>query len=233
VTFTVYPPDGSAPVVVSQQIQYSGDSDPMQVAVNQIIPYYNGMYFYDINVTNSCGALFSFDLLNMPAFFDLNAEPVAETCYENGEIIAMVEGASADAVVDYVIYKMPDETTPIATGEGDPGVLGHPYLFEGLDSGDYKVVATQTLGTETTTAIQIVTIDDDSDPVTTETTTVTDYILCGNDGIITITLQQGTAESYELFQQQPDGTFLSIAGPQVSNVFTDLTGGVYAIGILD
>src|SRR5690606_17637036 len=88
------------------------------------------------------------------------------------------------------------------------------------------------LGVETTTAIQIITIDDESDPVTTGTTTVTDYILCGNDGEITITLQQGTAASYELFQQQPDGTFQSIAGPQVSNVFTNLTGGVYAIGIL-
>src|SRR5690554_736876 len=167
----------------------------------------------------------------LPSFtLDITVTP--ETCFENGVIDVEVDGVAAGATMSYVIYKMPDEATPVATAVGNPAP-NFPAIFNGLDSGDYKVVATQTLGTDTGVEMQIVTIDDESDPVTTGTTTITDYILCGNDGEITITLQQGTAASYELFQQQPDGTFQSIAGPQVSNVFTNLTGGVYAIGILD
>src|SRR5690554_2713967 len=172
-----------------------------------------------------------FSYAQLPAF-TLDIEVTPETCYDNGVIDVEVDGVASGATVSYVIYKMPDETTPVANGAGG-AAPNYPYSFEGLDSGDYKVVATQSLGGETGTEIAIVSILDETDPVTTETTVIDDYILCGNDGEITITLQQGTAASYELFQQQPDGTFQSIAGPQVSNVFTNLTGGVYAIEILD
>src|SRR5690554_6846650 len=172
-----------------------------------------------------------FSYAQLPAF-TLDIEVTPETCYDNGVIDVEVNGVASGATVSYVIYKMPDETTPVANGAGG-AAPNYPYSFEGLDSGDYKVVATQSLGGETGTEVAIVSILDETDPVTTGTTTITDDILCGNDGEITITLQQGTAASYELFQQQPDGTFQSIAGPQVSNVFTNLTGGVYSIGILD
>src|SRR5690554_1498800 len=167
----------------------------------------------------------------LPSFtLDITVTP--ETCFENGVIDVEVDGVAAGATVSYVIYKMPDEVTSVATAAGG-AAPNYPASFTGLDSGDYKVVATQTLGADTGVEMQIVTIDDDTDPVTSETTQITHYILCGNDGEITVTLNQGTATTYQLSQQQPDGSYQIIAGPQPSNVFSGLTAGVFVITIED
>lgn len=167
----------------------------------------------------------------LPSFtLDITVTP--ETCFENGVIDVEVDGVAAGATVSYVIYKMPDETTPVANGAGG-AAPNYPASFTGLDSGDYKVVAIQTVGAETGEEMQIVTIDDDADPVTSVTNEIDWGILCGNDGYIEVTLLQGTAASYSLSLQQPDGSYQLIAGPQPSNLFTGLTAGVYLIGIID
>src|SRR5690554_3370944 len=74
--------------------------------------------------------------------FTLDIAVTSETCFENGVINVEVDGIAAGATVDYVIYKMPDEVTPVGTAAGNPAP-NFPAIFNGLDSGDYKVVATQ------------------------------------------------------------------------------------------
>ncbi len=174
----------------------------------------------------------AFSYAQLPAF-TLDAIPTPETCYDNGVIDVTVDGTVAGVTVDYVIYKMPDTGTPVGTALGNAALPGYPFSFTGLDAGDYLVVATQTLGVETSTEQLIVIVEDLTDPVTSETTFITHYILCGNDGEITVDVQQGTAASFQLSMQQPDGTFQIVAPAQDSNVFSGLTGGVYVIGILD
>src|SRR5690606_2490414 len=174
----------------------------------------------------------AFSYGQLPAF-TLDATSIPETYFDNGVIDATVDGTVAGVVVDYVIYKMPDTTTPVATLLGNATLPGYPVSFTGLDAGNYLVVATQTLGVETSSQQLIVMVEDLTDPVTSETTNITHYILCGNDGEITVDVQQGTAASYQLSMQQPDGTFQTIVPAQGSNVFSGLTAGVYVVGVLD
>lgn len=56
VTYTVYPPDGSPAVILSQTVASGG---PAQVILNQNLPYYNGVpYHYDVRVETSCNGVF-------------------------------------------------------------------------------------------------------------------------------------------------------------------------------
>jgi len=163
--------------------------------------------------------------------FTLNATPTAETCFGNGTIVVSLAGIVAGADVDYVLYKLPNVTTPVATATGTPP--NYDYTFTGLTSGNYKIVATQNSGGDSSAEEKDLTIADNKNPVTPQTTNVKHTILCGNDGEITITLLQGNVSTYSLSQQQQDGSYLEIFPPQTGNTFSGLTAGVYVISMID
>jgi len=175
------------------------------------------------------GAIFS-QAQTLPPF-TFNAVPTAETCFGNGTIDVDVAGVVSGADVDYVLYKLPNVTTPVATAVGTPP--NYEITFTGLTDGNYKVVATQNSGGDSSSEEKNVTIADNKNPVTPQTTNVKHTILCGDDGVITINVLQGNVSTYSLLQQQPDGSFLEIFPPQTGNTFSGLTPDVYVISMID
>jgi len=166
------------------------------------------------------------------AQFTLSVTPTPETCFGNGEIDVSVSGVPSGATVDYVLYKLPDLTTPVATAVGGPPP-NYPFTFQGLTDGTYKVVATQSSGGQSSSEEENVIVVDNKNPVTPPTTNISHTILCGDDGKITIDVTQGTVSTYELLEQQPDGSFSQIFPPQTGNTFSGLTPGVYVISMVD
>lgn len=157
---------------------------------------------------------FSFAQLND---FTLQLTATNETCTANGTLNFSVSGITDGAAVTYSVYKLPDLITPVA-------VINTTSL-NGLTSGTYLVVATQTLGALSNSQQQNAVILD----LTTELTyqLIGQNELCGSDGVINVNVLTGTAQSYEI-----------ISGPvtaplQTSNVFTGLTAGTYVVRVFD
>lgn len=149
--------------------------------------------------------------------FTLTVTKADETCTANGELHFSVSNTTAGATMLYSVYRLPDVTTPISVQSATS--------LTGLIAGNYRVVATQSLGSQSGTQQQEVTIDD-------EVVTLTYQIIgsdevCGFDGSITVTTLTGTAVNYEIF-----------SGPiirpiQASNTFANLTMGTYQVRVRD
>lgn len=147
---------------------------------------------------------------------DLQVTPTNETCTGNGSLSFTVTNQTAGVPVFYAIYLLPNTTTPIATVSTNS--------FGGLVAGNYLVIASQTVGSTTTTAQQNATVINQIIPLTFSITGTN--VLCGNDGTITVAAS-ATAFSYQI-----------LAGPvttgvQSSNFFTGLPAGIYNIRVVD
>lgn len=147
--------------------------------------------------------------------FTLQVTTVDESCTGNASLAFSTANTAPGATIIYTIYLLPNTVTPIATQSES--------ALAGLSAGNYRIVATQTLGNESNFEQQDVTI----------TTTVENlaYQLSGsvscNDGIITVNITAGNPFQYEI-----------ISGPvtrplQSSNVFASLQSGVYVIRVVD
>lgn len=149
--------------------------------------------------------------------FTLSVIPIDETCTANGSLSFSVSNTLPGSTIIYTIYKLPNITTPVAVTSISP--------FTGLTSGTYRIVATQSLGTESATKQQDVIINDDTADLTYSLTSVPE--ICGFDGVITVNILTGNAVGYEI-----------ISGPvliplQSSNVFPNLSAGTYVIRVHD
>jgi gliding motility-associated-like protein len=149
--------------------------------------------------------------------FTLTVTKTNETCLGNGSLSFTASGTATGATVTYAIYLLPNTTTPIAT-------VGSNTLG-GLTAGNYRVIATQALGSESNNKPQDITITSSIVPLT--------YLVggqhttCGNDGQIIVSVTQGTAVSYEI-----------ISGPvirplQASPLFDLLPAGSYQVRVFD
>lgn len=149
--------------------------------------------------------------------FTLAVTPTNETCASNGALSFSVSNTLPGATVLYSIYKLPNLTTPLAVTNTSP--------FTGLIAGDYRVIATQSLGTESISKQQDVTIQN---LISTLTYSITSTkVSCGNDGVLVVTVLTGNPSQYEI-----------ILGPvirplQNSNVFLNLPVGIYQIRVKD
>ncbi|MGV3460432.1 MAG: gliding motility-associated C-terminal domain-containing protein [Flavobacterium sp.] len=149
--------------------------------------------------------------------FTISATSTPQTCLGNGSITFSTAGTTAGATLDYRIYKLPNLTTPILT------VTSGPLI--NLTAGDYKIIATQTLGAEQNTAETTVNIANLGAEL--NFTLTPQNVRCGNDGKITVNVTTGTATQYEI-----------TAGPvtkplQASNIFTGLPAGQYQVRVHD
>ncbi|MFT3796400.1 hypothetical protein [Flavobacterium sp.] len=166
----------------------------------------------------ACLAFFFTSMIyaQLPAF-TLDVTPTDESCPGNGALTFSVTGTDPGATVTYRVYYLPNTTTPIA-------VLTTNQL-NGLTAGNYRVIATQVLGTDSNTQTVDVTIVNTVTPslYTISGTAVT----CGNNGTMTVNTFQGTAVSYEIISGPV------IAPLQTSNVFTGLSVGVYQVRVFD
>lgn len=150
--------------------------------------------------------------------FTLSVVPTAETCTGNGSLSMGTTGTTSGSEVVYRLYLSPDFTNAIAETTGN--------LFGSLPSGNYKVIATQTLAGQSNTQQQDVEIQDLVVGLDFELShsVATD---CAVTATMTVNVLSGSASFFEI-----------ISGPvtvpmQTSNVFTGLTSGTYVIRVFD
>jgi len=150
--------------------------------------------------------------------FNLTVTTTDETCSGNGALIMSVSNTEAGATITYSLFLLPDNTNPIAQTTTSS--------FNSLPSGDYIVVATQTLGNDENSQQQEVTINN--------LTTTLDYNIshstssdCDEFGTITVNIISGNPVSYEIISGP------QTVAPQTSNIFTDLPQGTYIIRVYD
>jgi gliding motility-associated-like protein len=149
--------------------------------------------------------------------FSLTVTPTNETCPGNGSLSFAVSSADPNGTIVYTVYKLPDTTTPYASGTT-------PFV-NGLTVGDYRVIARETVGSVTTTQQQDVSITSSFEPLTYTVASVNQA--CSNNSTISVSIDSGTAATYAI-----------ISGPatfptQTSNTFTGLAIGLYRIKVTD
>lgn len=149
--------------------------------------------------------------------FSLQVTATNETCSGNGILNFSVSNTTASASIVYNVFLLPNTTTPI-------GITSNASLT-GLSAGNYQVIASQTLGTETNSQQQNITILNQIQSL--NFTISHQKVKCGNDGILFANVTNGTPVSYEL-----------LTGPvtqpaQSSNVFSNLPVGNYSIRVFD
>ncbi len=129
-----------------------------------------------------------------------------------------VNNTAVGATITYSLFLLPDSTNPIAETTASS--------FSSLPSGDYIVVATQTLGSDENEQQLDITINN--------LTTTLDYDIshsttsnCDEFGTITVNITSGNPVSYEVISGP------ETVAPQTSNVFTGLPQGTYIIRVYD
>jgi gliding motility-associated-like protein len=147
--------------------------------------------------------------------FTLSVTATSETCTGNGALHFATSGTTEGAAMIYSVFLLPDTTTPIATLTATS--------MTGLTSGNYLVVATQTLGNLTNSQQQQISIANEIVALSYEVSG--DPGNCAN-GTITVTAQ-GNVASYEIISGP------EIVPPQTSNVFPGLAVGTYNIRVTD
>lgn len=149
--------------------------------------------------------------------FTLTVTHTNETCTANGTLSFSVSNILPGATILYSIYRFPNLTTPITVTNISP--------FAGLTAGIYRVIATQSFGSQSASKQKDVTIINQIVALSYQLTSTKE--ICGADGTITVTTTTGVAVEYEI-----------ISGPiikplQNSNVFTGLSAGLYDIRVFD
>ena len=148
--------------------------------------------------------------------FSLAVTPTNETCTGNGSLTFQVSGIAVGASVTYAIYLLPNTTTPLTTLSGT--------TFTGLAAGNYRVIATQTLGNLSNSETQDISIFNSIAALVYQISGST--ISCGN-GVISVQVLQGHPFRYEIM----GGPML--VPPQSSSVFSGLVPGEYVIRVFD
>lgn len=149
--------------------------------------------------------------------FSLSLGKVDELCPGNGSISINITGATVGSTFLYFIYKLPDETNPLA--------LIDETVFEGLSAGTYKIVAVQSLGVQTNTQVAFITINPVFQPLIFSVTGAIPP--CSVSGSITVTATQGAVATYQIVSG-PVTT-----SPQATGVFPNLPQGSYSVKVTD
>lgn len=148
--------------------------------------------------------------------FTLTVTKTDATCLGNGTLTFTSTNTTAGSTITYYVYELPDETSPIAVQTTN--------FLGGRDSGTYKIVAVQVLGTEQNQQVVNITINSNITQLAYEITSTNS--VC-NDGTLTVNITAGIGVQYEI-----------ISGPvirplQSSPTFTMLPGGVYEVRAFD
>lgn len=149
--------------------------------------------------------------------FDLDVTKTDETCFGNGSLTFEVSNLTPDATVFYAIYLLPDTDNPIA-------VITENTLGS-LTSGEYRVIATQTLDDESNTQQEDITIDNLIVDFAIEVTSADEA--CSNGATIVVNALTGELAECEI-----------ISGPvtrplQTENEFNNLPAGTYNVRAFD
>lgn len=149
--------------------------------------------------------------------FSLSVTHTNETCPGNGSLSFSVSGTDPSGSITYFVYKLPDVTTPYASGSDT--------VINGLTSGDYRIIARETVGSTTTTQQMDVTITSSFTPLTYAVQSLNQA--CSNTSTVSVNTLTGTAATYAIISGP--ATF----PPQTSNIFSGLAAGIYRIRVID
>ncbi|WP_417445228.1 gliding motility-associated C-terminal domain-containing protein [Joostella sp.] len=160
---------------------------------------------------------------------DVTTEP--ETCNGNGAAIVTITNTVAGASFLFTYYKLPDTSNSVGFSSIESvGETVTDKYDEGLTSGSYKVVITETIeGESPVTKEENFDINDEKSDLDYAMDTEADLDNCGLGKIVVSTIS-GTPNSYTLLD--PD-TGAILAGPQISNEFKDLEDGTYRVSVKD
>ena len=152
-----------------------------------------------------------------PPAFTLTVTPTDETCPGNGTLTFNVQNTDPTATITYTVYELPDTVNPIS--------LLSTNTINGLTHGDYLVVATQTLASQTNSQTQNAHI---AENLVSLAYTISDTpVTCNDNGTMTITVFSGIGVMYEIISGPV------IRAPQASPVFSSLPPGVYEVRVFD
>jgi gliding motility-associated-like protein len=149
--------------------------------------------------------------------FDLSVIHTNETCPGNGSLSFTVSNTNPNGSIVFIIYKLPDVTTPYASGTDT--------TLNGLTAGGYRIIARETVGNSTTTQQQDVTITSSFEPLTYSVQALNQA--CSSTSSISIIVTSGIAATYAVFE----GPILF--APQASNTFSGLPVGIYKVRVID
>lgn len=150
--------------------------------------------------------------------FTLTVNKTDEFCTANGTLTMSVSNTVAGATMVYTIYRLPNVTIPIAVQSATS--------LSGLVAGTYQVIATESVGSSSTSQQQEIVIDNTIIPLTYQL--AKQNVRCGNDGSITVNVLTGSPNyQYEIFQGP------MIFPLQTSNVFSGLVAGQYTVRVFD
>ncbi|WP_400080000.1 Ig-like domain-containing protein [Winogradskyella sp. R77965] len=175
-------------------------------------------------------ALLCFSNLNAQITpFGMTVTPTDEFCNGNGILTIDIDSTQEGAEFEFVIYQMPDNATPFRVTNGiapiGPNFTEFQHIETSFPAGNYRVVATQTLGTQTNQKLKNASIEDNREELIF---TATESTIC-DGGEITVNVTTGTATTYEL--RNPSNTV--IIPPQTSNILTPVSPGNYLVVVSD
>jgi gliding motility-associated-like protein len=165
----------------------------------------------------------SINCLSQLPTFSLTTTVTNASCPNNGEISFSTSGTVSGATIIFQVYELPSNILLSSNSSATS--------INSLTPGNYKIVATQNLGLQSSSQSSNVTVNSTYTPLTYGTST-TQNVICGNDGVINISITNGMPSySYELFSGSISGTIVSPL--QSSPTFTNLTNGTYIIRTFD
>jgi len=165
--------------------------------------------FYFVLLIGLCTATVNAQLSN----FNLEVNKTDETCKGNGSLTFAVSNTTANAIITYKVYKMPNVSNALT--------IQTDNYFGGLESGTYKVIAVQSFGSLSNNQEKQVIINNATTPFSFSISSLNHN--CSSGGGIVLNATSGTIAQCEI-----------LSGPQTrllqaSSTFDYLPAGTYNV----
>jgi len=152
--------------------------------------------------------------------FIIQVTPTNETCSGNGSAAISLQNTTPGATMQFSLYLLPDVATPL--NQFSQNSVG------GLNSGNYRILAVQTLGAESNSQSIDFVILEQTIPLVFQIVESASSICNQIGGILTVNVTSGVGPFfYEITAGQ------EIRPLQTSNQFTGLQSGAYLVRVVD
>lgn len=157
------------------------------------------------------------------AQFTVNVTTTPEICAGDGKAQINIENTTTNAIFDFQLFKLPNNSTPYRTITSIPATgTSFSYTETNLPSGTYSLTAYENIGGTVTQKTASFTISNNFVSLN-----ATLQIHCNNNIVVNVT--QGSPQTYEL----RNSSNIIVAGPQTGNTFNNVNPGEYTVVITD
>ncbi|WP_306353142.1 gliding motility-associated C-terminal domain-containing protein [Flavobacterium sp. '19STA2R22 D10 B1'] len=146
VTYTVHPPGGGAPIILTQTITNGSQSDQ---PVDKAIPFYNGLaYSYDIKFVDRCGNIFTRNNNPVDRKFEFGNKFISINCTDT-YLMLLPENYVGPYTINFL--SAPAGFNPSTFNSGHPGPFNEDSVDYGdlnhaIPAGDYTIQMTDACG---------------------------------------------------------------------------------------